>query len=235
MPLSPMIGLIKLFPYDFAPAGWIFCHGQDVPIDESKDLYEMIEFTFGGGGDKFRMPDLRQVAPPNCHYCVASKGTNVTFDGALGETFLKPEYYMPSNLMKCSGQSLDKSKYADLERHIGTRFGGGPTSFKLPDLQPKNPDYLSYVMTVIGWNPELIDGYLGELRLLPFELSRTDYQVLCDGRGPWYRQVQPELYNLLGSRFGGNDREFYLPVLRSSAPSQFNYYMNIQAAPPPKS
>jgi len=233
--MPPMLGQVKLFPYDFAPAGWIFCDGQEIPIDGNDDLFRMVQFTFGGGGDTFRMPDLKPMTPRNCHYCIASKGDDLTYYGVVGETFLKAEYYLPPNLMKCNGQSLDKTRYADLERWIGTRFGSGPNSFKLPDLQAKNPDNLSYVMTVIGPNPEIFDGYLGELRLLPFELSRADYQVLCDGRGPWYRQTQPELFKLLGNRFGGNDSEFYLPDLRSSVPSQFNYYMNLQGAPPPRS
>ena len=232
--MPPMIGQIRLFPYDFAPDGWIFCDGRSVPIDGNKELFGIVQTTFGGEGDSFCVPDLRAMTPPNCHYCIASKGTDVTYYGPCGETFLRPDYYMPSTLLECGGQTLQTSRYSDLERFMGTRFGSaGPNTFKLPDLRTKNPDDLSYVMTVIGENPENAGTYLGELFLLPFELSRTDYLVLCDGR-PFYRQTMPDLFRLLGTRFGGNESEFNRPDLRSATPSQFNYYMSLRGGPPPR-
>jgi microcystin-dependent protein len=231
--MARLLGQIQLFPYDFAPNGWIFCDGREVPIDDYKNLFNQLEFTFGGGGDKFCMPDLREMTPPNCHYCIAAEGDDLSYYGPNGATFLRREYFMPSNLKYCDGQSLEKSKYSDLERLIGSRFGSGPNTFNLPDLRTKNPDNLNYMMSVLGYNPEFAQGYLGELYLLPFELSRTDFIVLCDGRH-LYRQRSTELFSLLGTRFGGNESEFYLPDLRSSTPSQFNYYISLQGIYPQK-
>lgn len=229
--MPPMIGQVQLFPYDFAPDGWIFCDGRDVPIDGNDELFSLVQTTFGGGGDSFRVPDLREMTPPNCHYCIASKGSDITYYGPMGATFLRVDYYMPSSLLECKGQSLDKNRYSDLERYIGTRFGSGPNTFKLPDLRTKNPTDLFYVMSVMGVNPAAADFFLGELLLLPFELSRADYLVLCDGHR-LYRQTMPELFSLLGTRFGGNESEFNLPDLRSSTPSQFNYYISLRGASP---
>ena len=36
--IPTMLGKITLFPYDFAPNGWMFCEGQALPISENERL-----------------------------------------------------------------------------------------------------------------------------------------------------------------------------------------------------
>ena len=46
--MPPMIGQIKLLPYDFEPSGWLFCDGRKLPIAEYDALFNLLGNTFGG-------------------------------------------------------------------------------------------------------------------------------------------------------------------------------------------
>src|SRR5947207_15193070 len=53
-----------MFAGNFAPAGWMFCEGQLLPISENETLFNLIGTTYGGDGQQtFALPDLRGRAP----------------------------------------------------------------------------------------------------------------------------------------------------------------------------
>ena len=61
---QPYVGEIKIFAGNFAPAGWMFCEGQILPISEYDTLYTLIGTTYGGDGmSTFALPDLRGRLP----------------------------------------------------------------------------------------------------------------------------------------------------------------------------
>lgn len=61
---QPYIGEIRMFGGNFAPAGWMFCEGQLLPISENETLFQLIGTTYGGDGqDTFALPDLRGRLP----------------------------------------------------------------------------------------------------------------------------------------------------------------------------
>jgi microcystin-dependent protein len=61
---TPYIGEIRMFGGNFAPAGWAFCDGQELPISENDALFTLIGTTYGGDGEStFKLPDLRGRAP----------------------------------------------------------------------------------------------------------------------------------------------------------------------------
>jgi microcystin-dependent protein len=61
---QPYIGEIRLFAGNFAPAGWMFCDGQLLPISENEALFQLIGTTYGGDGQStFALPDLRSRVP----------------------------------------------------------------------------------------------------------------------------------------------------------------------------
>ena len=61
---QPYIGEIRLFAGNFAPAGWMFCDGQLLPISENDALFTLIGTTYGGDGEEtFNLPDLRGRLP----------------------------------------------------------------------------------------------------------------------------------------------------------------------------
>lgn len=53
-----------MFAGNFAPAGWMFCEGQLLPISEYETLFTLIGTTYGGDGEStFALPDLRGRIP----------------------------------------------------------------------------------------------------------------------------------------------------------------------------
>lgn len=61
---QPYVGEIRMFAGNFAPAGWLFCEGQILPISENDTLFQLIGTTYGGDGQStFALPDLRGRIP----------------------------------------------------------------------------------------------------------------------------------------------------------------------------
>jgi microcystin-dependent protein len=79
---QPYIGEIRMFGGNFAPAGWMFCSGQLVPISENEALFQLIGTTYGGDGEStFALPDLRGRIPVH-----AGQGPGISQSYQLGET-----------------------------------------------------------------------------------------------------------------------------------------------------
>jgi microcystin-dependent protein len=61
---QPYVGEIRMFAGNFAPAGWMFCEGQLLPISENETLFVVLGTTYGGDGEStFALPDLRGRIP----------------------------------------------------------------------------------------------------------------------------------------------------------------------------
>ncbi|GGM94069.1 tail Collar domain-containing protein [Dyadobacter beijingensis] len=61
---TPYVGEIRLFAGTFAPAGWMLCQGQTLPISENEVLFQLIGTTYGGDGQEtFRLPDMQGRLP----------------------------------------------------------------------------------------------------------------------------------------------------------------------------
>ena len=61
---QPYVGEIRMFGGNFAPAGWMFCEGQLLPISENETLFQLIGTTYGGDGQEtFALPDTRGRIP----------------------------------------------------------------------------------------------------------------------------------------------------------------------------
>lgn len=61
---DPYVGEIRMFAGNFAPAGWMLCQGQLLPISEYEVLFNLIGTTYGGDGQStFALPDLRGRLP----------------------------------------------------------------------------------------------------------------------------------------------------------------------------
>jgi microcystin-dependent protein len=61
---QPYVGEIRMFGGNFAPAGWMFCSGQLLPISENETLFQLIGTTYGGDGQStFALPNLQSRVP----------------------------------------------------------------------------------------------------------------------------------------------------------------------------
>ena len=55
---------IRLFPFNFPPRGWAFCHGQLLPISQNTALFSLLGTNYGGDGKStFGLPNLQGSVP----------------------------------------------------------------------------------------------------------------------------------------------------------------------------
>ena len=61
---EPFLGMIALFPYNYAPRGWALCRGQLMAISQNTALFSLINTYYGGDGKStFALPDLQSRVP----------------------------------------------------------------------------------------------------------------------------------------------------------------------------
>ena len=61
---EPFIGEIRMLPYQYAPANWAWCDGQQLEVAQFEALFAVILNRYGGNGTSvFKLPDLRERAP----------------------------------------------------------------------------------------------------------------------------------------------------------------------------
>jgi microcystin-dependent protein len=57
---EPFLGEVRAVGFNFAPAGWMLCDGQLLPISANTALFSILGTTYGGNGTTtFALPDLR--------------------------------------------------------------------------------------------------------------------------------------------------------------------------------
>ncbi len=58
--MTPYLGQISAFGFNFAPLGWMQCNGQLLSISQYSALFSLLGTTYGGNGTTtFALPDLR--------------------------------------------------------------------------------------------------------------------------------------------------------------------------------
>jgi len=78
--MQPLLGQITLFPYNFAPQGWMSCAGQLLPINQNQALFSLLGTNFGGDGrTTFALPNL-PATDKGLQYCIAINGVYPTRD-----------------------------------------------------------------------------------------------------------------------------------------------------------
>jgi microcystin-dependent protein len=71
---EPYVGEIRMFAGNFAPAGWMTCEGQTLPISDNDVLFQLIGTTYGGDGEQtFNLPNLASRVP--IHMGTGPQGT----------------------------------------------------------------------------------------------------------------------------------------------------------------
>ena len=72
-----------MFAGNFAPAGWMFCEGQLLPISENETLFNLIGTTYGGDGQStFALPNLQSRVP--IHMGTSKEGITYQLAEAAG-------------------------------------------------------------------------------------------------------------------------------------------------------
>jgi len=135
---QPYVGEIRLFAGNFAPAGWMFCDGQLLPIAENETLFQLIGTTYGGDGQStFALPDLRGRVPLH-----QGSGFTLAQTGGAEEVTLTvnqiPAHSHP--VLATAGAGASSSPQDNL---LATTVGnlyfpglGGPTNSNLDSISP---------------------------------------------------------------------------------------------------
>jgi microcystin-dependent protein len=161
---EPFIGELKIFGGNFAPAGWMTCAGQPLPIAEYDALFHLIGTTYGGDGETtFALPDLRGRAalhqgsgyaigqaagseavtlsaaqiPSHTHTALGSNAeasNSAPSANALGAVGAEPLYGTPDNL-------------APTVNSVGSEGGGQPHDNMQPSLA------IQWIIAVAGIFP----------------------------------------------------------------------------------
>jgi microcystin-dependent protein len=101
---QPYVGEIRMFAGTFAPAGWMFCEGQLLPISENETLFNLIGTTYGGDGQAtFALPDLRGRIPIH-----QGNGFNLAETGGA-ETVTLTVQQIPNHTHNLSGSTANAS------------------------------------------------------------------------------------------------------------------------------
>lgn len=62
--ITPYLGQINIFGFNFNPSGWLKCDGQLLPIAQNSALFSLLGTIYGGDGQTtFAVPDLRGRVP----------------------------------------------------------------------------------------------------------------------------------------------------------------------------
>ena len=62
--MTPFLGQIEIFGFDFAPKNWVQCKGQLLPIQQYQALFALLGTYYGGNGtSNFGLPDLQGRVP----------------------------------------------------------------------------------------------------------------------------------------------------------------------------
>jgi microcystin-dependent protein len=60
----PFMGEIRIFPFNFAPKGWMECDGQLLTIIDNTALFSILGTIYGGDGARtFALPNLQGSVP----------------------------------------------------------------------------------------------------------------------------------------------------------------------------
>ena len=232
---QPYVGEIRLFAGNFAPAGWMFCDGQLLPIWEYETLFQLIGTTYGGdGASTFALPDLRSRVPLH-------QGNGFV----LAETGGSEDVTLTVNQIPSHSHTPIAAAVARHERRAGgahwassggcrrTRLPHPNTTMHAAALNPpeapsrtptccptcastsSSPSSASSRADLGGGHGQ---PFLSEIRMMSPSTSRRKGWALCNGQLLPINQNQA-LFSLLGTTYGGDGRvNFALPDLRGRAP-----------------
>jgi microcystin-dependent protein len=211
----PFIGQVQLFAGNFAPVGWLFCHGQLVNITAYESLFNLIGTTYGGDGQTtFAIPDFRGrtivgkgPGPEGFTRVVGERGgsNQITFSTT---NLALHNHSLPPPDANGSGYTGGGQSYSNLQPYLVMYAGIYRAGiFPFPDQDTDEP-MLGQINFFAG-QQALNNPFPASGQLLPINQNQA-------------------LFALLGTNYGGNGiTSFGLPNLNGRTP------MGIGAGPGP--
>lgn len=129
------------------PGAYVTPNGQVLPVSPNTPLFSLIGTTYGGNGTSFFA--LPTLAPPSGSN---TAGTSLAYgvcytggiypsptrsgvnDSTIGTLQLFAFPWVPFNYLACNGQAVSVATYPALHSVVGNAFGGGGSTFNVPNL-----------------------------------------------------------------------------------------------------
>jgi microcystin-dependent protein len=120
---EPFIGIITIFGGNFAPVGWAYCNGQQMPIAQYEALFTLLGTTYGGDGQNtFALPDMRSRMPIH-----SGQGTGLS-QYRVGQTGGSEQVTLLANQMPPHNHVARASTTSNQTVPTNNVWGGGDSS-----------------------------------------------------------------------------------------------------------
>lgn len=146
--MDPFIGEIRLFPWGWAPEGWLPCEGQIMQVNSNVALASLLGRTYGGdGATTFGLPDLCGRVALGQNYS-ASTVDPIMDVHALGTKGGSETVTMPQNSVALHNHAT----------HVSNAPGNDGAGGNIPAVSsntkgvPAKPTYTSATGTLIALN-----------------------------------------------------------------------------------
>ncbi|MDB5720353.1 MAG: phage tail protein [Alphaproteobacteria bacterium] len=124
---QPLIGEIRIFAGNFAPAGWSMCDGSLLAISEYDTLFNLLGTTYGGDGQStFALPNLQSRVP--IHQGQGSTSNFILAETGGAETVTLGTNQMPQHNHAFLVSSDTGAQVAPADNVLGT--GASVTLFR---------------------------------------------------------------------------------------------------------
>ena len=235
---QPYVGEIRMFAGNFAPAGWMFCEGQLLPISENETLFQLIGTTYGGDGEStFALPDLRGRIPlhQGNGFILAETGgaEEITLTVNQIPRTRHPFWRRPTprSHVDAAEQRAWRSRPTARPLRRRTRptrplapiaiapVGRQPAAHQLPAVPVRQLHHLAVRHLPVAdlGDADMADPFVAEIRIFPFNFAPKGW-AWCDGQLLPLSQ-NTALFSLLGTTYGGDGKSnFALPDLQGRAP-----------------
>ena len=122
---QPYVGEIRMFGGNFAPAGWMFCSGQLLPISEYETLFNLIGTTYGGDGQStFGLPNLQSRVPMHMGTFGGTNATLAETGGAETVTLTTQQIPQHIHAMLATGTSSGAAPTGTMPAPATSTFTG---------------------------------------------------------------------------------------------------------------
>lgn len=136
---QPYIGEIRMFAGNFAPAGWMFCSGQLLPISENETLFQLIGTTYGGDGQStFALPNLQSRVPIH-----QGSGFILAETGGVEDVTLTVQQ-IPAHTHPMVA-SADPATVPNPQNNVAAATATATPYFNIPPATPLSPQAISTV------------------------------------------------------------------------------------------
>lgn len=61
--MDDYLGMIRIFPWNWAPQGYALCNGASLPVNQNAALSALLGTNFGGNATNFNLPNLQNAVP----------------------------------------------------------------------------------------------------------------------------------------------------------------------------